>query len=336
MIVMPGQLFRRADFYHQLAQLVTAGVPITNALQQISHRPPGFSYRKPLQQTLAELAQGKPLSQSLRDADLLPDFDLTLIEAGERSGRLDSCFRTLANYYTERGNIARQIIAQMIYPVFLIHFAALVFGIILPWAGSQFNASIPMLFVLAAVKFLLPIYVTVILIVIVTQSKRGESWRSFMESVLHPVPVLGTARRSQALSRLSMALEALISAGVSVVEAWTFAAAASNSPALKRLVTTWKIPLESGATPAELVNASRYFPATFANLYLTGETTGKLDETLQRMHIYYQEDSAHKIKMLVKAACMAVYLGAVLIIAIKIIGFYTGYFNQVSNVINGF
>lgn len=335
MIVTPGQLFRRADFYHQLTQLTAAGVGVTNALQQICHHPPGHSFSKPLQQTLGELAQGKPLSQSLRDADWLPDFDLTLIEAGERSGRLDSCFRSLANYYTDRGNIARQILTQMLYPAFLIHFATLVFYIVLPWAGSQFNASIPMLFVGAALK-LLPIYLAVTLLIIGSQSKHGEGWRSFLESVLHPVPVLGTARRSQALSRLSMALEALISAGVNIVEAWNLAAPASNSPALKHVVATWKTSLQSGSTPADLVNASRYFPATFANLYQTGEATGKLDETLQRLHVYYQEDSAYKIKMVVRAVCMAVYLGAVLLIAYKIIGFYTGYFNQVSNVMNGF
>lgn len=335
MIVTPGQLFRRADFYHQLAQLVTAGIPLTNALQQISHRPPALSYRKPLQQVLAELAQGKPVAQSLRDADWLPDLDLTLIEAGERSGRIDQCFRTLANYYTERGTIARQIIAQLLYPAFLIHFATLIFGVVLPWAGSQFNASIPMLFVSAAIHWLLPVYLTVALLIIGNQSKRGEGWRSFLERVLHPVPVLGTARRSFALSRLSMSLEALISSGVSITEAWRFAAVASNSPALKRIVATWKAPLESGATPAELVNAARYFPATFANLYQTGETTGKLDETLQRLHVFFQEDSSHKTKMLVKAGCMAVYLTAVLIIAMRIIGFYQGYFNQISNVING-
>src|ERR1700722_8361891 len=261
MIVSPGQLLRLADFYHQLAQLTAAGIGITNALQQICHHPPAFSFRKPLQKTLGELEQGKPLSQSLRDAEWLPDFDLTLIEAGERSGRLDSCFRALANYYTERGNMARQLFSQMLYPAFLIHFAALVFYIVLPWAGSQFNASIPILFVRAALE-LLPVYLIVILIVIGSQSKHGESWRYFLERVLHPIPMLGAARRSQALSRLSMALEALISAGVNVIEAWNSAAPASNSPALKRIVATWKEPLASGATPAELVNASRYFPPT--------------------------------------------------------------------------
>src|SRR5580698_10655968 len=98
MIVTPGQLFRRADFYHQLAQLVAAGVGVTHALQQICNRPPSPFFHQALHKTLGELALGKPLSKSLRAANWLPDFDLTLIEAGEHSGRLDSCFRTLADY----------------------------------------------------------------------------------------------------------------------------------------------------------------------------------------------------------------------------------------------
>ena len=89
MIVMPGQLFSRADFYHQLAQLIAAGVGVTNALQQICHHPPAFSFRKPLQKTIlaliSHLQEGHTaFSDSMRDADWLPDFDLTLIEAGER------------------------------------------------------------------------------------------------------------------------------------------------------------------------------------------------------------------------------------------------------------
>ena len=335
MIVTPGQLFRRANFYLQLAQLVEAGIGVTQALEQLGSHPPSPFFRKPIQKTLGELAQGKPFSQSLRDADWLPDFDLSLIEAGERSGRLDSSFRVLANYYTERGNIARQILSQMAYPAFLLHFAGLIFWIVIPWAGSQFSASIPML-ILGVVARFLPLYLAIILIIVGSQNRHCERWRSFLESVLHPVPMLGAARRSLALSRLAMALEALIGAGVNIVEAWELAARAGSSPALRRVVAKWQPLLASGATPAELVNASHYFTPTFANLYQTGEVTGKMDETLQRLHAYYQEESAYKIKIVVRTVCMAVYLGAMLIVAMKIIGFYTGYFNQVSGVLNGF
>src|SRR6185437_5063306 len=213
MIITPGQLYRRGDFYHQLGQLTAAGIGITNALEQICRHPPSHSFRKPLQLTLNELAQGKTFSKSLRDANWLPDFDLTLIDAGERSGRLDACFRSLADYYNQRAGIARQIISKLIYPAFLIHFAVFVFFIVLPFAFSQFNASLPALFIRAAL-ILSPVYIITALVIYAGQSKHGEKWRALIETALNPVPILGAARRSLALSRLTMALEALISAGV--------------------------------------------------------------------------------------------------------------------------
>lgn len=335
MIITPGQLYRRGDFYHQLGQLTAAGLGITNALEQICRHPPSYSFRKPLQLALNELAQGKTFSQSLRDANWLPDFDLTLIDAGERSGRLDTCFRSLADYYNQRAGIARQITSKLIYPAFLIHFAVFVFFIVLPFAFSQFNASLPALFARGAL-ILSPFYIITALVIYANQSKHGEKWRAFMEVVLHPVPMLGAARRSLALSRLAMALEALISAGVNIVEAWELAAVAGNSPALRRAVEKWKPSLAAGSTPAELVLSSRFFPEMFANLYHSGEISGKLDETLKKLHTFYQEDSTYKIQLVAKGFAFGVYMLTALAIAYKVIQFYTGYFNQAANVMNGF
>src|SRR5882724_24560 len=334
-IVTPGQFSQRANFYHQLAQLTAAGIGVTGALEQLQRHPPARSYRAPIQSFLNELAQGKTLSESLRHENWLPDFDLTLVDAGERSGRLDSCFRLLADYYNQRAAIAKQIISQTIYPAFLIHFAALIFLIVLPFAASQFNASLPMLFAKAALA-LSPIYIAIAAMIYASQSKHGEKWRALMETILNRVPLLGSARRSLALSRLAMALEALISAGVNIIEAWNLAATASNSSALRRAVADWKSHFADGRTPAELVRLSPIFPEMFANLYHSGEVSGKLDETLRRLHVFYQEEGAYKLQIVAQWTPRAIYLLVVLVIAYKIIQFYTGYFNQVSNVMNGF
>jgi len=101
-----------------------------------------------------------------------------------------------------------------------------------------------------------------------------------VESIALAVPLLRTARKYLCLSRLSAALEALTSAGVDLIEGWQLSAAASGSPAAAGRGGGWKVPLETGATPAELINQSGYFPEMFANLYHTGEISGKLDDSL--------------------------------------------------------
>ncbi len=335
-IVTPGQFTQRAEFYHQLAQLTAAGLGVVRALEQLKRNPPARSFREPIQRLLDQIAQGRTFTESLQHAHgWLPAFDIALIEAGERSGRLDACFRLLADYYNDRARIAKQVVSQLAYPVGLIHFAAFIFLIVLPFAGSQFSASLFLLFAKTAL-ILSPLYLVTFFLIYATQSKHGEGWRAWIEALLHPVPILGTARRYLALSRLAAALEALISAGVNIIDAWDLAATASGSPALRRAVAAWKPQVIAGKTPADVVNNSSKFPEMFANLYATGEISGQLDDSLKRLHKYYNEEGTRKLHAFAQWTPRLVYLIVLLVIAYKIIQFYMGYFNQLSNVMNGF
>ena len=236
LILTPGQLEHRAELYLRLAQFTTAGIPLIKALETMSRSAPAPSFRAPLQRVVDELNKGSTFHDALvRAANWLPEFDIALLGAAEQSGRLDAVFRSLAEYYTHRARTAKQMIAQLIYPVGLVHFAVFVFMIVLPFAASQFNASLFLLFAKAALA-LSPLYLVTALLIYTMQSKHGEKWRAAIEAVLHPIPLLGTARHYLVLARLSTALEALISAGVTIIEAWELAANASGSPALRRIV----------------------------------------------------------------------------------------------------
>src|SRR5262249_38393165 len=152
-------------------------------------------------------------------------------------------------------------------------------------------------FVMAKCAILIPFYGVIFLLLFNGQAKQGERWRSWMERILKTVPLLGAALANLALARLSMALESLLNAGVSVVEAWPLAAAASGSPALRRTVLAWSPNVEAGQTPAEAVRESGAFPDLFTNLYSTGEISGRLDDTLRRLHQHYQEEASRKLRL---------------------------------------
>jgi type IV pilus assembly protein PilC len=318
-IVTPRQFAQRAEFYHQLAQLTSAGIGVLPALEQLKRNPPGRSFREPIQRLLDGLAQGHTFTGSLQQMGAwLPEFDIALIDAGERSGRLDSCFHLLGDYYNDRARITKQVISQLVYPVGLIHLAAVVFLIILPFAASQFNASLIWLFA-KAVLVLAPLYLITLFLIYASQSKHGEKWRARIESVANLIPVLGTARRFLALARLAAALEALINAGVNIVEAWDLAAAASGSPALRRAVAAWKPEVITGRTPAEVLRERHEFPEMFSNLYASGEVSGKLDETLKRLYVHYQEDGTHKLNAFAQWMPRLIYFIVAGMIAYEII-----------------
>jgi type IV pilus assembly protein PilC len=341
LITTPGQLSKRAEMYQQLAQLTTAGLGMVQSLQQIQRNPPNHADREPLQQAINSIAQGRTFTQAVTGVHgWLPEFDLALIQAGETSGRLDAAFRALAVHYTDRARSIKQLISQLIYPVFLIHFAAFVFFVIVPFAHAGLNFDRTLVWIcIKAGLILLPFYVGTFLLVYSLQSKHAESWRATVESVLYAVPVLGTTRNYLALARLASALEALISAGVNVIEAWELAANASGSPALKQIVLSWKPRLAAGRTPAELVRDSPRFPSTFSNLYTTGEVSGQIDESLRKLHTYYQDEGSRKLDNLTSLLSKGIYILVMISIAYFIIHFYEGQFGKGSDLdkaINGF
>ena len=144
-----------------------------------------------------------------------------------------------------------------------------------------------------------------------------------------PIPVLGSARRDLALARLSASLEALLSAGVTIIEAWELAATACGSPHLRRRVLAWRSLVEAGQTPAEVVRDSAAFPELFASQYQTGEISGKLDETLRRLHTYYQDQGTRKLHAFAAWTPRACYLIIVCFIAYRVLSFWSSYYNQV-------
>jgi len=332
-IVTPTQLSHRAELYYQLGALTAAGVTLRQSLDTLQQSSASRSFREPLGRLATLLDQGCTFSEALKTTGgWIPSFDLALLEAGEQSGRLDACFKLLAEYYRERAQLARNVLADLAYPFFLFHVAFLLLPIDslkrLVLRGEFFA------FTFQKVTFFLPFYTVAFLLVFACQGRHGEFWRSWIEAILRPIPILGAARRSLALARLAAALEALINAGVSIVDAWALAAAASGSPALHRTVLAWKPQIESGRTPAEVLRENGQFPELFTNLYHTGEISGKLDDALLRLHRYYQEEGSRQLKLVAKWTPWLVYLVVVGVVAYQIISFWLGYFQNINSLTN--
>ncbi|MEO8428636.1 MAG: type II secretion system F family protein [Verrucomicrobiota bacterium] len=332
-IVTPTQLSHRAELYYQLGALTAAGVTLRQSLDTLQQSPASRSFREPLGRLTALLDQGCTFSEALKaTTGWVPSFDVALLEAGEQSGRLDACFKLLAEHYRERAQLARNMLSDLAYPLLLFHLAFLLSPIgtlqRLVLRGEFFP------FALQKICFFLPFYTVAFLLVFACQGRHGEFWRSRIEIILRPIPILGSARRSLALARLAAALEALINAGVSIIEAWELAAAASGSPALHRTVLAWKPQVEGGRTPAEVLRESRYFPELFANLYHTGEISGKLDDSLLRLHRYYQEEGSRKLKLVARWTPWLVYIVIVGVVAYQIISFWLGYFQNINSLTN--
>ena len=336
MIVTPAQLNRRAELYHQVGSMLSAGVPLIRSLEMANSHSSLRGSRKIILELVGHLNNGLTFSESMvKVHGWMPEFDVALLSAGERSGRLDASFKTLAVYYSTRAKIIRDTLARMVVTAATLHVFLLIFplGFLIAFVQGilydNYRQCLP--FIFEKIIVFGGLYVAVFASVYAGQAGRGEKWRAAVEYFAQMVPLLRTARRNLVLARLSAALHSLITSGVSIVQSWELAAAASGSPRLKREVAGWAHELESGATPAELVSRTSYFPQTYANLYQTGEISGQTDETLQRLQNYYQEEGFRVLQTFTRVMTGTIYGLVALIVAIFVIRFYIGYFSAISN-----
>ena len=232
LIVTPRQHLQRSELYHQIGQLTSAGIGLPQALETLRRSPPARSFRVPLARLADSLQQGGTFGEAIESLGTwMPSFDAALLQAGEKSGRLPASLALLANYYQERAHLTRQVMADLAYPVFLFHFAILI-G---PVPGLFLSGNVTA-YLCKTLGVFLPIYALVIAFLYAGQGQHGENWRGWVERILRFIPLCGSARRNLALARLSAALEALINAGVSLIDGWELAATASGSPALRRAI----------------------------------------------------------------------------------------------------
>jgi type IV pilus assembly protein PilC len=331
-LVTPAELARRAELYNQLSAMITAGVPLVKALEMTSRSGSIRGSRKTILPLIEKLKEGHTFTDSMRQVQgWMSEFDVALLSVGEQSGRLDTSFKLLSNHYNTRAEIIRTTIASLFTTMATVHVFLLVFPLplftqfmVTGLFNGQYSQCIP--FIIEKIVVFGGLYGIVLLLIFACQGKRGESWRRMVEIIFQLIPLLRTALKDLVLSRLAAAMEALTNAGVDVPRSWGLAAAAAGSPHLKREIAEWKPKIEGGMTPAELVSQTRYFPELFSNLYHTGEISGKLDEALNRLHLYYQEEGFRVLRIFTRILNGTIYGLVVLVVAYNVIQFWVNYF----------
>lgn len=325
LFLTPRRLDQFSELYHQTGTMLGSGLTLIRALELIRDAPPAASFRPYLNRVIADLQQGATFSEALANRrGWLPDLDIALIAAGEQSGRLDACCQRLATYYKDRARLLRAIFTDLAYPAFLLLLVLLIFppGALanLVWKGDVAGFVIPKLQILATAVLV------EVLILMLNRTGQARGFRRAWEEFLHAIPVFGRARRSMALARLTLALEALLNAGVNVLDAWPLAAAASGSPALEAATARARQRMVAGETPGEAIAREPAFPAKFTSLYRSGELSGRLDQSLAYLHADFADEAARLYKRLAEWTPRLVFLLIAALVGYFVVSFWAGYF----------
>jgi len=158
-----------------------------------------------------------------------------------------------------------------------------------------------------------------------TRSRRGAR---VGQAIVTRMPLIGPILHLQMLYRFVQVLGALWKAGVAPMESLESAARASNNRLMIHRVGDQMKRLGAGATLSEIIAATQVFPQEIIYMIRSGETSGAVAETLERVAQYLRMELDAQLKSLPVRAQLVMYVLIGVPIIIFIFWFWTGYFNS--------
>jgi type IV pilus assembly protein PilC len=334
-------------FNQELATLLKAGMPLVPSLDILRQRVSNQTFKGALDDVYERVKAGTALSDAFAEqGDLFPPVYAASLMAGERSGNLDAVIRRYVGYEKVIGTVRRRTISALIYPVILITMMIALVGIIVlrvvP-AFSSFYASfdrpLPLTTrVLVAVSngiianiWLIVIGVIAAVAGIATLLKQPAQ-RERLQAALLRVPVLGTTLRKFATSQLSRTLATLLGGGIPLVNALEITVRAMSNRHLAGELEVVRRRVQEGQSFGGALREKALLPDVAVKMVEVGESTGALQEMLNSIADFYDEEIETEVSRFITIVEPALLIVMGVIIAIVVLALYLPIF-ELSSVV---
>jgi type IV pilus assembly protein PilC len=327
---------RRKDetvlFTRQLATMIGAGIPMLESLEILREQAESRQFAMLLDCVINDVRSGQDLSSSFsRHPKVFSDVYVSMIKAGEASGQIDDILERLADYMEATQRLKRDIKSAMTYPVVSLVMimgitAFLMMGIVPKFKEvfSSLDVALPALTkgVLACSDFaqeqwplLLGGFILSIFgLSVYKRTDRGSwQWDWFM---LH-LPVFGQLFRKVGLSRFSKTFATMLKSGVAILGALDIVADTAGNRLIKDAVVNARESVRQGDSLAKPLALSPIFPPMVTRMIGIGEKTGSLEQLLEKISEFYDEQVRATVKALtsliepIMIAVMGVMVGTI-------------------------
>ena len=335
-------------FTRQLATMIDAGLPLVQCLDILAAQSPNKTFARILGQVKSAVEQGATFSDALRrHPRVFDDLYVNLVAAGEIGGILDTILNRLAVYIEKAVKLRGQIKSALFYPVGIMVIAIGVIAVMLVKVIPTFenmykemgHAELP-----AATKFVINIshgfinrwylYVGSVIGLVVgsTMMRRTEGGKEIFDRVLLHLPVMGGTLRKIVVARFTRTLGTLLTSGVPILDALDICARTAGNKVVEQGIMKARDKISEGHDMAGPLAESRVFPTMVVQMIGVGEQTGAMDQMLQKIADFYEEevDSAVTALTSLIEPIMMAFLGVV--VGGLIIAMYLPIFKLAGNI----
>jgi general secretion pathway protein F len=281
----------------QLATLLGAGLTIEQALNALIDQSEHDTERQLLAAVRGDVLAGQALARALgRHPAAFPEIYVTLVDAGERSGRLADVLARLADYTEEREQLRGKVTLAFVYPALVTAVAVTVVTGLLVYVVPQVvqvfqntNQQLPFLTrALIGLSHFLRVYGGFVVIALVAAAigvraaLAAPAIRARWHARLLRLPVVGALARGLNTARLAATLAILVGSRVPLLVSLRAGAGVVSNLPMKRALEDAAARVQEGASLSRSLGAARLFPPLMVHMIASGEASGRLAEMLER------------------------------------------------------
>jgi type IV pilus assembly protein PilC len=292
-------------FMRQLSTMISAGLPLSQALEILESQASNPQFKKVLSEVSADVQGGMALNAAFRkNGDVFDDITVSLIAAGEESGHLEEVLQRLAIEMEEKKKLQEKIKSAFTYPAVIVVVIVIVVAIMLfvlvpamEQIYSEFGSELPWVTrVLVTASNWLISYWWILLIGILTAGILIKYYidtpqgRKFKDKVVLKLPIFGNLITKIQIAQFTRVLALLLKSGLSIVEALRLTANSLSNTLYKEAIMESKEEVEKGTPLATPVARSEIFPLIVSQMIAVGEESGQIDMILEKMSEYYNSE----------------------------------------------
>ncbi len=304
------------NFTRQLSTMVVAGLSLPEALSILKNQTQNTAFVQVLNEIEHQIVGGGNLGDALaKYPQHFSAIYIALVRAGESSGQLDQVLARLADSLEQQREFRSKVAGAMIYPVIIVVGMGLVvmimmtvvipkltelyrdFGVDLPFA-TQLLISMSQFFVN---------FWWLMIAGIVGGIYGFARWRKtpvgefVVDTVTLHIPLFGELQKKIILVEFTRTLSMLISSGIRLLDALRILKDALGNVLFRNAIVDISKKVERGFPLGETFGQYAVFPPIVSQMMKVGEETGKLDDTLLKLSIYFQSESENLVKGLTTA-----------------------------------
>jgi len=295
-----------AIFSRQLATMLSAGIPLVQAIEIVGTGHENAAMRKLLMAIKVDVEGGSALAEALAKHPLyFDDLFVNLVESGEQAGALETLLDKIATYKEKTEAIKKKIKKAVTYPAAVLVVAFVVTIILMIFVipafedlFKGFGADLPAFtrVVIEMSQFIrdkgwfIALLIGAAVATFLYFKKRSRPMRQFLDRVTLKMPIIGPIMVKAAIARYARTLSTMFSAGVPLVEALESVSGATGNIVYEIGVLEIRDEVATGQRLQQAMENTDLFPNMVIQMIAVGEESGSLDAMSAKVADFYEED----------------------------------------------